>query len=270
MSDERNTFEICTRPVFIIGSPRSGTSILAWSLAQHTRLWTSAESDFLFHLFGKDRFEEALETTLARPDGSWLTKNGVERKELLESLGLGVNALFTSRSVGRRWIDQSPTYTLIADLLAEMFPGASFLHILRDGRQVVASMVSSGFDTHWAGSFAEACRAWSHYVDVAARFCKARPSRCRTIRLAALAADPSRVFREVLDFLGLAYEDAPAAFFAANRINSSRPEAAPGDGEAVWRSWTPEQQRIFNERASATLLRQEIATEHELAILAPS
>ncbi len=41
---------ICPEPIFIIGSPRSGTSILAWSLAQHSELWTEAESDIFFYM----------------------------------------------------------------------------------------------------------------------------------------------------------------------------------------------------------------------------
>src|SRR5262245_43980994 len=42
---------ICTRPVFIVGSPRSGTTILAWSLAKHSHFWTSDESQILWDLF---------------------------------------------------------------------------------------------------------------------------------------------------------------------------------------------------------------------------
>jgi sulfotransferase family protein len=37
----------CENPIFIIGSPRSGTSILAWSLAEHSQLEVFAESNFL-------------------------------------------------------------------------------------------------------------------------------------------------------------------------------------------------------------------------------
>src|SRR5262245_3379258 len=131
---------ICPDPVFIIGSPRSGTSILSWSLAQHRQLWTSAESDFLYDLFGCGHLEKAFETTRGRPGSTWLREEAVDKREFYGCLGLGVNALFTSRAGGRRWIDQTPLYTMIADLLADVFPGAFFLHILRDGRRVVDSM----------------------------------------------------------------------------------------------------------------------------------
>lgn len=44
--------KICPDPVFVIGVPRSGTTIVAWALAQHTRFWTSEESQFMWDLFG--------------------------------------------------------------------------------------------------------------------------------------------------------------------------------------------------------------------------
>ena len=43
---------LCPDPVFILGAPRSGTSILVWALAQHPEFWGSAESNMLYHLFG--------------------------------------------------------------------------------------------------------------------------------------------------------------------------------------------------------------------------
>src|SRR5438105_2696188 len=126
---------VCEAPVFIIGSPRSGTSILAWSLAQHSQLWTSTESDVFWHLLAERHAERAYETAAARPDSQdWLRRNDVVEEEFLAHVGLGLNALCASRSEGRRWIDQTPRNTLIAPTLALVFPDALFVHILRDGR----------------------------------------------------------------------------------------------------------------------------------------
>ena len=83
-----------------------------------------------------------LENARVLGKGAWLTHQQVDRAELLRNLGLGVNALYTSRSGDKRWLDHTPTNTLAIDLLGELFPGAVFLHMLRDGRQVVSSMVN--------------------------------------------------------------------------------------------------------------------------------
>ena len=49
---------ICERPVFVIGAPRSGTTVLALSLARHSQLWTSDESQVLWDLFEGGRLEK--------------------------------------------------------------------------------------------------------------------------------------------------------------------------------------------------------------------
>src|SRR5258708_38213495 len=98
--------QICPNPVFIIGSPRSGTSVLAWSLAEHSQLWTSGESHILSYLYGSGQVDQALRKAMDIPN-NWFQEEGVQRSELLASLGLGLNALFTSRSQNKRWVDQT-------------------------------------------------------------------------------------------------------------------------------------------------------------------
>lgn len=276
--------QICPNPIFIIGSPRSGTSILAWSLAQHSQLWTSAESDILFYLFGHGHLEKAYETAFARPDGTWLSKQKVDRSEFYSFLGLGINAMFTSRSDGRRWIDQTPLYTLIVDILAELFPGAQFLHILRDGRRVVHSMIH--FEDNlgnelaaqmekaarlppWARDFRDACRTWCHFVDSSMGFCSAHPSRSLTVTNEKLVKHPRDRFRDILEFLGVPGEDAPSSYFQSHRINSSFPRFDAASAPAAhlanpWDLWSFEQRSIFLHEAGPTMLKYGLASEDDM------
>jgi hypothetical protein len=278
---------ICPNPIFIIGSPRSGTSILAWSLAQHSLLGTSEESDFLFNLFGNSHAEKAFETATGRPGDTWLPRHGVDRAEFLRYLGLGLNALFSSRSEGKRWIEQTPLYTLMVDTLVDMFPGAQFLHIVRDGRRVVHSMTnfcgllsedlkSQFIKTKrlpgWATDFHLACKTWRQFVEVSMDFCARHPDRCLTIRNEDLVADTEKGFREMFRFLGVAYEQSPVDHFRSNRINTSFPHLDSDKPPALqkrpdpWQQWTAEQKRNFIEEAGATLVKYGLATQQELTI----
>ena len=257
---------MCEHPIFIIGSPRSGTSILAWSLAQHSQLWTSAESDILYHLFGNNHLNDAYRKTIDRPDGSWLKAQKVSRKEFYEFLGIGLNALFTSRSGGRRWIDQSPTYTLIADQLLDLFPGAYFLHMLRDGRNVVNSMIHSGFETHWAHDFTEACRAWCHYARIGLRLADQHPDRCLTVTNEALSKDAESEFQRIFEFVNVPVEGGPANHFRSNKINSSfrsEPRQSPSKDCEVWGGWSAEQRACFTREAAGLLIDGGYALESE-------
>ena len=227
----QDTLQICPNPVFIIGSPRSGTSVLAWSLAEHSRLWTSKETDFLHELFGRAEAVGAMERAASRPE-TWLEHHAVSRAEFLFFLGSGINALVTNRSEGRRWIDQTPLYTLMTDTLAEMFPGAYFVHILRDGRNVVHSMIhfaerfgpalrDSGHLPEWASSMQAAARTWRSFVERADDFCGRHPDRAVTVRHEAICRDPEGQLGRLLEFLGEENEPRPAEFFRTSRINSS-------------------------------------------------
>lgn len=269
---------VCPDPVFVIGSPRSGTSILAWALSQHEDIATFAESDFIYHVFGEKRLDQAYDVFGHHVAGGWLAKHDVGREEFFAFLGLGLNALLSSRSSKRRWVDQSPTYTLVARRLAELFPGATFLHILRDGRQVVNSMVNCGFDEPWARDFRTACRTWVEFVRKAADFEFIWPRRCMTVPHAELVSAPEEWFDRVLEFIGAAPSALPGQYFKTHRINSSYDRGSMlGDTgrhvstDIAWRGpadpsldWTSEQRAIFAEEAGEVMLEYGFALEGEL------
>jgi GT2 family glycosyltransferase len=276
---------ICPAPIFIIGSPRSGTSILAWSLAEHSELGTEAESDIFYYLLKDDHLQRAYETSVARTDGSWLSNHGIDLEQFLAYVGLGLNAMLTSTSDGRRWIDQTPANTLVVDRLAEMFPDARFLHILRDGRRVVHSMINfhramgdqeavermrnAGRLPPWTSDFGDACRTWARFVRIAVDFSRRNPERTHTVTNEQLITDPDDAMRAVLEFLEVPQEPGPAHFLRDNRINSSfavsgSSEQAPTALTEPWREWPDERHQVFLEIAGATMIDCGLATESEL------
>jgi hypothetical protein len=239
-------------PIFVIGSPRSGTSILAKSLAEHPDLWTSDETQILWDLFHDDR----VAANYRRGDLSWLRRQGIEKDDVFAFLGLGVNALLTRQSGGRRWLDHTPIYTLIVDRVAALFPGAKFVHIVRDGRRVVHSMMNylniypgDPAAIPWASDFGAACRAWANHVEAAASFEERHPDRCLTVRNEALVEDPSGGFRRILAFLEADHDDGPATCFATTRINSSFGGASRERPPDPWQDWSAERRERFAEIA---------------------
>jgi hypothetical protein len=227
---------ICSRPIFILGSFRSGTNALAYALARHSQLATLGESEILFHLFRDDPVDKMLKLLGQRPLPTWVSTYGVERAEILAFLGLGVNALFTSKNIGKRWIDKTPHYMWIRDILLELFPDALFLHLVRDGRRVVHSMIhfldgfpeeqrafihSSGQAPPWARDFREACRTWKRFMVAGMGFCAKHPSRCLTVVNEQLVDDSAKGFRDIFRFLQVPDEEQPIHFFRTKRIFSS-------------------------------------------------
>jgi hypothetical protein len=248
--------------------------VLAWAIAQHDAFWTSAESDFLIFLFGQGKLQSAYRKSYVRPDEGWLKKHGVSFPEFASEIGKGVDALFLSRSKGRRWVDSTPGHTLMAEDLAVLFPEARFLHILRDGRSVVHSMINTGFNRlgfekigmkiPWAENFDSACSTWVHYVTRGREFAKAHPDRCLELRQEDLIMTPEEVFRVVFDFLGVSYTEASPRFVHDKRLNSSFDPGGKtvversGEGETSalprpWAAWNNRMKRKFQKIAGPAM-----------------
>jgi hypothetical protein len=270
----RLEIDICENPVFVIGSPRSGTTALAFALGRHPDLAASSESQILVDLFGRNK---VLDRNYAREGGSWLRNQGIGAEDFLADVGFGFNRLFTRVAGGKRWVDHTPRHTLMLQWLPAMFPGARFVHILRDGRRVVHSMVNfgalhaAGEVPLWATDFPKACQTWARYTAAALEFEAAQPARFLTVRNEDLVADPMAGFRRVLAFLEAADHPAPAEFFAGHRVNSSFAVTDEGSGAAArtltdpWAGWDDARRRSFARAAGPMLLSLGMARPEELA-----
>lgn len=265
------------------------------ALAHHSALWCSHESGVLFYLLRDRHAEHAFRDAIGRVEGTWLGKENVSLPEFLRYAGLGLNALYTSRSGGKRWIDQTPINTTIAHTLSGVFPGARFLHILRDSRRVVHSMVhfkdtlppvmvdsfeASSQLPEWAVDFRSACRTWCAYVDSATQFTSTHSARCFTIVNEELSADPHEGFGRIFRFLNVGDEDRPSNFFRSSRLNSSLVpsvwgSAEPGGGAESsrppagaaepWKEWAADDKDIFREEVLPTVRKYKLHSDEQLA-----
>ena len=136
------------------------------------------------------------------------------------------------------------------------------MHILRDGRRVVNSMVhfldalpedgrerfvARGGLPEFATDFRCACETWVQYVMAALEFSESHSGRCLTVRNERLRDDPAAGFDEIFSFLGVPSEPASAEFFRSNKLNSSFAEhLPPGGTDAPGATWDAEDQATFN------------------------
>jgi hypothetical protein len=291
----------CPQPIFLMGCPRSGTTGLAAALGLHSQLVMLGESEILFPLFQQDPVTKVVEAAKGRLVPNWLVKYDVDPAEVLAYLGLGINAFFTSKNPGKRWIDKTPHHVLMADILANMFPDALFLHLIRDGRRVVHSMVHflDRFPAErrealfqkkqlppWATDFQDACQRWRRFMEVGKAFASKRPRRCLTIRNENLAINPDGEFASIFHFLEVPEEKGPVDFFRTHRLNSSFPQSLPElaseqggirqdkpesfvenvayTDQQPWQEWDVKQKKIFAQEAGETLVRFGFAPPEEL------
>src|SRR5213079_69806 len=88
MQDQMN------KPVFVVGSPRSGTSILTWCLGQHPNIFPVPESSWMGDFAAN--LAISYETGAARGEYSILSAMDVDRDEFFASFGQTINDLIIS------------------------------------------------------------------------------------------------------------------------------------------------------------------------------
>jgi hypothetical protein len=139
---------------FILGNPRSGTTLLRLLLNAHSEIIVPPECGFAVWLkkysdlapFQIDSFVDALFET--KKFDSWqLNKHEVTdylKVNNIQNLGQAINGIYTVyatkikpsvKAIG----DKNNFYIDHVDLLHEMYPFAKFIHIIRDGRDVACS-----------------------------------------------------------------------------------------------------------------------------------
>jgi hypothetical protein len=205
------------RPFVIVGSPRSGTTLLRVMLDGHPRLAVTDESHFVVGLAPRWWTRSpgpALDAVLAHPrvarwDVDLDALAAAARRRPHGTFPEAVRAIFEAYAEVRgkpRWGDKTPGYVTHLPFLADLLPDAQFVHVLRDGRQVAASLAQWDWGPPTAVSGAW---WWSHKVRVGRRSGSALGvDRYHELRLEDLIDDPAGVLGALCRFLGEDYDDA--------------------------------------------------------------
>jgi hypothetical protein len=210
------------RPFFIVGSPRSGTTLLRFMLSSHSRLYVPDETGFLpFLRCDPDQQLSIAETEqvldrIGRLNRFW--KDNIDdvnafRASLPEPrLPYLLDALYRQRgrlSPADRWGDKTPLYIRYIPRLLAIFPGTQFIHVVRDGRDASLSARAKWGAGHRYMDIYYLLRNWGHSIDAGRRARQALPpTQFFELHYEALVADPHPALRAVCDFLGEPFEPA--------------------------------------------------------------
>lgn len=204
--------------VFLIGSPRSGTTWLQRMLGTHEAIVTGQETD-LFNGYLKDwvalwkqQFPYEEEHTLFRRfRGLPSIITQAEFSQLLKTAVDFVHErLLALKPTAWVILEKNPGYSLCTELIEQCIPAAKYIHIVRDGRDVAASLIaaSKGWGKFWSPSKIEkAAFIWRQYVEAARRLVTS--DRYLEIRYEDISADGLRVVTRCFDFCGVpcTYDD---------------------------------------------------------------
>jgi len=198
--------------VFIVGCPRSGTTYVQKMLAALPNTRTSQELHlwFLVNSFW-NRWCNQRKAIALDPRGGvglalFVTQEDflVHFRNFLIKLLEEVNPDLQADEV---FIEKTPNNTLFIDLIHTVFPKAKIIHVLRDARDVVASLLaaSNTWGKHWApDNPKDAARMWRQYSVQARSGLQKFPDNLHiTIKYEEIIADPVARLREVATFLAI-------------------------------------------------------------------
>ena len=192
------------------GAPRSGTTLLRKLLDRHPQICAGAETK----LFVPAAFNLAwLAEAYAIPPGE------LEAMRQAASSQGGFIDAFAGRAradAGKaRWAEKTPQNIRHLDWILDRFPGASVIHVIRDGRDVVCSMREHPdwrwVEGAWQKGLVPRPLAWyaqRWMEDTAAGMARRQDGRYVEVRYEDLVSDPTVALRSICASLGVAADEA--------------------------------------------------------------
>ncbi|MBX2865387.1 MAG: sulfotransferase [Leptolyngbyaceae cyanobacterium MAG.088] len=205
-------------PIFIVGMPRSGTTLLTTILSAHPRIAISPETHFLTYWvptyhnldFSKATDFEAFWQVLSRskrfsyfdidPDktlAAILAKGSLNNA----SIFAGWLETYAERCQKPRWGEKTPLHYQHLDQLLTWFPKAQVLWMLRDPRAVAASLLKMAWASNYVHIHAE---QWNQSTRLYEEHWQTDP-RVKLIRYEDLIHQTDLILKEIFNFLNEDY-----------------------------------------------------------------
>lgn len=208
-------------PVFVVGCPRSGTTLFHHTLLSAGGFTVYRCESHAFDILGPRFGNLATPADRAEFLDAWLgseffLRSGLEEEEVRRRVTAECRSTadflrilmegMCARQGARRWVETTPAHVLYMRQIAEAFPDARFVHLIRDGRDVAVSLSKQGWIRRhpWDRGPATLAAAafWAWNVDRGRTAGRALPGRYSEVRFGDLLTRPRETLERVGTFLG--------------------------------------------------------------------
>lgn len=265
-------------PIFIVGVPRSGTTLLSALIAAHSGISCGPETHFFRWLSQTDpgQFltagawpERAVEfvcsisrTSFFGDDRTLLIDSYDRNRQQIDAylraaepsvanMLASVTEPYALAAGKRRWAEKTPDHLQYLSVIREHFPSAPIVRIVRDPRDVARSLMRMPWGTR---SFLEGLLLWRRLDEASAEFFAADDN-CYTLRYEDLIASPEGELQALCKFVDEEYEDGMLNTADTGRQLNSRNvpwkagASQPIDGSrvAMWQDALGEDENVLAE-----------------------
>jgi len=208
---------------FVVGRARSGTTLLRCLLDAHPEINIPLECAFIIHLYSKygktTSWDEQKILSFYHDLNQypkfhfWTVDKEKLKKDLLQCVGINSYSQickvvymnfksFFPKTEIKLLGDKNPSYSFHTKKLLQLFPEARFIHITRDYRDNIISIINAKFETKIFSSLAY---RWKFSNQQVLKQKKRTPDKFFTLRYEDLVAQPEFYMREICDFLGIGF-----------------------------------------------------------------
>ncbi|MGM0472462.1 MAG: sulfotransferase, partial [Bacillota bacterium] len=215
----------CT-PFFIIGCGRSGTTLLRSILNAHSDISIPPELISLANMITKYKkfnfiswndlikiiistFKSTLHFSIWEVELDEIFEQLLELEVEERTLAKIIDTIYSNFlkhnfPKAKIWGDKTPLNTLNIELIDEVFPGAKYIHLVRNGKDVVSSYLNS---TKYVNSVEGACARWNNHVSKALEFKNSQDEdEYLEIYYEDLVTAPKQEIEKICQFIGIEFD----------------------------------------------------------------
>lgn len=214
--------------IFVLGAPRSGSTLLQRMLASHSSIYTHPEPHLITPLYylgyyetvDKARYDHINAAQALRELCQELPRGEEDYLDALRSYASTVYERVLSRSGKAFFLDKTPAYALVLPFLIKLYPRARYVVLTRHPMAIFHSQAHSFF----GGDYQTALLTnpiVAPYVRAIGSFLIDQPVPHVRVRYEDLVQEPEREMKQILDHLRLPYEPGVVDYGKQTHITKS-------------------------------------------------
>ena len=215
--------------IFLVGAPRSGTTILQSLLAAHPEIISFPESKFFHYLLYEEfatklpnRLETFFRDEINRPE----LLNDFDDSQTQQNKASWFVSILDGLAVEENkniWLEKTPEHIYFIEDIQRLLPDAKFIHILRNGMDTIASMYEAtrNFNELWGGVWdLDGCiERWEYAVLTSHKYLN--NSNHILVKYEELVDNKNLVLADICNFIGIEYHTAMLTNYKAKAANLS-------------------------------------------------
>ena len=199
-------------PIFILGMPRSGTTLVEQILSSHSQIFGAGELLILANMM-----KDICSGKGAKPYPACIPDLDTD---MLKKMGSDyIDAIRKYSETAKYITDKLPHNFFYVGLIKIILPHAKIIHCMRNPMDNCLSIFKNDFkgSLHFAYDMVELGRYYSHYRDLMEHWEEVLPGFMYSLRYEELVSDQQNQTKRLLQFCGLPWEEACLAFHKTER-----------------------------------------------------